>query len=155
MPSKFQQVKTGDKFVILHIEMPQAYIDKAQERLDVAMKRYMLENNMPLYDYPLSFDEHFLETNQAILAQIKPNTIVRFLYKDNEDAMELSVKEMSIQYGTNPLPTYNITLTDEVSIVLNQIGQIADGLSKLGSQVAQLQAIYGLDIVGELNKKTQ
>lgn len=153
MPSKFQQVKTGDKFVILHIEMPQVYIDKAQERLDVAMKRYMLENNMPLYDYPLSFDEHFLETNQAILAQIKPNTIVRFLYKDNEDAMELSVKEMSIQYGTNPLPTYNITLTDEVSIVLNQIGQIADGLSKLGSQVAQLQAIYGLDIVGELNKK--
>lgn len=153
MPSKFQQVKTGDKFVILHIEMPQAYIYKAQERLDVAMKRYMLENNMPLYDYPLSFDEHFLETNQAILAQIKPNTIVRFLYKDNEDAMELSVKEMSIQYGTNPLPTYNITLTDEVSIVLNQIGQIADGLSKLGSQVAQLQAIYGLDIVGELNKK--
>lgn len=153
MPSKFQQVKTGDKFVILHIEMPQAYIDKAQERLDVAMKRYMLENNMPLYDYPLSFDEHFLETNQAILAQIKPNTIVRFLYKDNEDAMALSVKEMSIQYGTNPLPTYNITLTDEVSIVLNQIGQIADGLSKLGSQVAQLQAIYGLDIVGELNKK--
>lgn len=153
MPSKFQQVKTGDKFVILHIEMPQAYIDKAQERLDVTMKRYMLENNMPLYDYPLSFDEHFLETNQAILAQIKPNTIVRFLYKDNEDAMELSVKEMSIQYGTNPLPTYNITLTDEVSIVLNQIGQIADGLSKLGSQVAQLQAIYGLDIVGELNKK--
>lgn len=153
MPSKFQQVKTGDKFAILHIEMPQAYIDKAQERLDVAMKRYMLENNMPLYDYPLSFDEHFLETNQAILAQIKPNTIVRFLYKDNEDAMELSVKEMSIQYGTNPLPTYNITLTDEVSIVLNQIGQIADGLSKLGSQVAQLQAIYGLDIVGELNKK--
>ena len=153
MPSKFQQVKTGDKFVILHIEVPQAYIDKAQERLDVAMKRYMLENNMPLYDYPLSFDEHFLETNQAILAQIKPNTIVRFLYKDNEDAMELSVKEMSIQYGTNPLPTYNITLTDEVSIVLNQIGQIADGLSKLGSQVAQLQAIYGLDIVGELNKK--
>lgn len=153
MPSKFQQVKTGDKFVILHIEMPQAYIDKAQERLDVAMKRYMLENNMPLYDYPLSFDEHFLETNQAILAQIKPNTIVRFLYKDNEAAMELSVKEMSIQYGTNPLPTYNITLTDEVSIVLNQIGQIADGLSKLGSQVAQLQAIYGLDIVDELNKK--
>ena len=153
MPSKFQQVKTGDKFVILHIETPQAYIDKAQERLDVAMKRYMLENNMPLYDYPLSFDEHFLETNQAILAQIKPNTIVRFLYKDEEEAMALSVKEMSIQYGTNPLPTYNITLTDEVSIVLNQIGQIADGLSKLGSQVAQLQAIYGLDIVGELNKK--
>lgn len=153
MPSKFQQVKTGDKFVILHIEMPQAYIDKAQERLDVAMKRYMLENNMPLYDYPLSFDEHFLETNQAILAQIKPNTIVRLLYKDEEEAMALSVKEMSIQYGTNPLPTYNITLTDEVSIVLNQIGQIADGLSKLGSQVAQLQAIYGLDIVGELNKK--
>ena len=153
MPSKFQQVKTGDKFVILHIEMPQAYINKAQERLDVAMKRYMLENNMPLYDYPLSFDEHFLETNQAILAQIKPNTIVRFLYKDKEEAMALSVKEMSIQYGTNPLPTYNITLTDEVSIVLNQIGQIADGLSKLGSQVAQLQAIYGLDIVGELNKK--
>lgn len=153
IPNKWQYPVAGDKFVILHIEMPQQYVDKAQERLDAAMKKYMKENNFPLYDYPLSFDEHFLTTNQAILAQIKPNTIVRFLYKDKEEAMALSVKEMSIQYGTNPLPTYNITLTDEVSIVLNQIGQIADGLSKLGSQVAQLQAIYGLDIVGELNKK--
>ena len=66
---------------------------------------------MPLYEYRFELRRTLLETNQAILAQIKPNTIVRFLYKDNEDAMELSVKEMSIQYGgTNPLPTYNITL---------------------------------------------
>lgn len=151
IPNQWQYPVAGDKFVILHIEMPQEYIDAAQNRLDAAMKKYMLENNMPLFDYPLEFDEFFLTNNSDILNQIKANTIVRFKY--GTEVMALSVKEMSIRYGSDKLPKYNITLTDEVSIVLNQIGQIADGLSKLGSQVASLQAIYGMDIYAELNKK--
>lgn len=151
MPNKYQYPVAGDKFVILHIEMPQSYIDAAQTKLDEAMKRYMLENNMPLYDYPLVFDDYFLHTHENILSQIKENTIVRFQYGGEE--LALSVKDITIKYGSSPLPNYNITLTDEVSIVLNQIGQIADGLSKLGSQVASLQAMYGMDITAELNKR--
>lgn len=151
MPNQWQYPVAGDKFVILGIEMPQEYIDAAQDRLDAAMKKYMLENNMPLYDYPLEFDEFFLTNNIDILDQIKENAIIRFKY--GNEAMALSVKEISVRYGYDKLPKYSITLTDDVSIVLNQIGQIADGLSKLGSQVAALQAVYGMDIYAELNRK--
>lgn len=151
IPNKFQFPLGGDKFVILHIEMPQSYIDAAQRKLDAAMTQYMKENNRPLYDYPLEFDEYFLATHPEIVDQIKTNAIIRFIY--GNEVMLLSVKEISIKYGSDPLPKYSITLTDEVSIVLNQIGQIADGLSKLGSQVAALQALYGVDVYAELNKK--
>jgi hypothetical protein len=151
LPNKYQYPIAGDKFVILGIEMPSAYITAAQTRLDAAMKKYMLENNTPYFDYPLDFDEYFLTTNKNILNQIKLNSIVRFKYGNS--TLALSIKEYDITYGDAALPTYKITLTDDVSIVLNQIGQVAEGLSKLGSEVAALQAVYGIDIVGELNKK--
>jgi hypothetical protein len=51
------------------------------------------------------------------------------------------------------LPEYKITLTDDVSISLNQLGQVTEGLSQLGSQVASIQASYDINITDELNKR--
>ena len=148
MPNVYQKPIVGDNFVFLGIDMPYTYITSAQTLLDEAMKQYMIENNIPYYDYPLDFDEYFLTNNKAILAQIKTNAIIRFEY--GSDTFMLSVKDYNISYGDKALPTYKITLTDDVSITLNQIGQVAEGLSKLGSQVAQLQAVYGKDILNEI-----
>ena len=73
MPNIYQKPIVGDKFVFLGIDMPYTYITSAQTLLDEAMKQYMIENNIPYYDYPLDFDEYFLTNNKAILAQIKTN----------------------------------------------------------------------------------
>src|SRR5574344_136795 len=151
MPNVYQQPTTGDKLVFIGIAMPQSYINYAQTLLDEAMKQYMKENNFAYYEYPFDFDEYFLETNEYILNQIKTNCIVRFEY--GADTLALSVKEYSITWGDKALPTYKITLTDDVTIVMNQIGEVTDGLSKLGSQVAQLQTSYNINIIDELSKK--
>ena len=153
MPNIYQYPRANDLFVILGISMPIEYITNAEERLDDAMKSYMLENNVYYYDYPLKFDEHFLATHTTILSQIRPNSIIRFGFKGYPDPLELFVKQITVKYGEGVLPQYDITLTDNIEIVLNQIGQVADDVEKLGSLVAVLRQTYNRNIWSELDKK--
>lgn len=120
MPNVYQNPKVGDSFVILGISLPLSYISNAERRLDDEMKAYMLSNNIYYYDYPLKFDSYFLANNTDILSQIKTNTIIRFLF--GEEQLHLYVKQIVIKYGDSPLPQYDITLTDNIEVVLNQIG---------------------------------
>lgn len=153
MPNIYQQPKENDLFVILGISLPLEYITNAEERLDDVMKSYMLENNVYYYDYPLKFDEHFLATHKNILSQIRPNSIIRFGFKGYSTPLELFVKQLTVKYGEGVLPQYDITLTDNIEVVLNQIGKVADDVEKLGSLVAILRQTYNRNIWSELDKK--
>lgn len=151
MPNQYRYPVNGDKFVILGISLPTSYITTAEHSLDEAMKEYMLENNVHYFDYPLKFDEHFLATHQNILAQIKNNNIVKFQYAGAQ--MSLYIKQITIKYGDKPLPQYDITLTDDVEIVLNQIGQVTDDVSRMRVQVSELQKYYSENLIQEINSK--
>lgn len=129
MPNTYQNPTAEDKFVILGISLPTTYITDAEARLDAEMKQYMRDNNTYYYEYPLKFDEYFLKMHTNILSQMKPNIIVRFEYA--EEVHQLYIKQMSVKYDNKPLPTYDITLTDDVEIVLNSIGRAIDDLSKI------------------------
>lgn len=151
MPNQYRYPLNGDKFVILGISLPTSYITKAEQSLDETMKEYMLENNVHYYDYPLKFDEHFFATNTGILEQIQNNNIVRFQYAGVQ--MALYIKQITIKYGDKPLPQYDITLTDDVEIVLNQIGQVTDDVSRMRVQVSELQKYYSENLIQEINSK--
>lgn len=151
MPNQYRHPVNGDKFVILGISLPTSYITTAEQSLDETMKEYMLENNVHYYDYPLKFDEHFFATNTGILEQIQNNNIVRFQYAGVQ--MALYIKQITIKYGDNPLPQYDITLTDDVEIVLNQIGQVTDDVSRMRVQVSELQKYYSENLIKEINSK--
>jgi hypothetical protein len=151
MPNQYRYPINGDKFVILGISLPTSYITTAEQSLDETMKEYMLENNVHYYDYPLKFDEHFFATNTGILEQIQNNNIVRFQYAGVQ--MALYIKQITIKYGDKPLPQYDITLTDDVEIVLNQIGQVTDDVSRMRVQVSELQKYYSENLIQEINSK--
>ena len=151
MPNQYLYPKSGDEFVVLGISLPTSYISNAEQRLDDAAKQYMLENNVYHYEYPLKFDEYFLATHTDILAQMRNNTIVRFMYAGLENV--LYIKQMTVKYGENVLPQYDITLTDDVEIVLNQIGQVTDDVSRVRVQLNELQKYYGEDVVKQINEK--
>ena len=151
MPNVYQQPKGGDTFVVLGISLPTSYISNAETELDEAMRDYMLENNSHYYDYPLKFDEHFLATNVGILEQIQNNNIVRFQYAGTQ--MALYIKQITIKFGDSPLPKYDITLTDNVEVVLNQIGQVTDDVSRMRAQISELQKDYSENLVQEINSK--
>ena len=129
MPNIYQKPNTGDEFVVLGISLPTTYITEAEERLDAEMKQYMRDNNVYYFDYPLKFDEYFLTTHAGILSQMDNNVVVRFDYAGSE--YHLYIKQISIKYDNKPLPTYDITLTDNIEVVLNQIGQVVDEVRRL------------------------
>lgn len=151
MPNVYQQPNSGDLFVFIGISLPTSYIKEAEERLDDAMKSYMLENNVYYFDYPLKFDEYFLATHKYILGQIHPNSIIHFDYGGEE--LQLFVKQLTVKYGNNPLPQYEITLTDNIEITLNQIGQVANDVEKLSSLISILRQTYSRNVWMELSKK--
>jgi hypothetical protein len=151
MPSRYQQPQSGDEFVILGISLPVEYITRAEQRLDEAMQSFLLENNVYYYDYPLKFDEHFLATHTYILSQIKPNAILRFQYAGQ--VFGLYVKQLTIKYGNGVLPEYDITLTDSIDVVLNQIGQVAEDVERLSSILSILRQSYNKNVWVELAKK--
>lgn len=151
LPNKFQNPKDGDKFVILGISLPLRYITNAQYELDEAMREYMLENNVYYFEYPLKFDEYFLAQHTYILQQIKGNSVVRFEFAG--ETISLYVKQISIKYNNTPLPEYDITLTDDVDIVINKIGQTTEDLSKMRVQVSALQTYLNKTYIEELNNK--
>lgn len=151
MPSIYQQPQNGDTFVVLGISLPVEYIQNAESRLDESMKSYMLENNIHYFDYPLKFDEYFLATHIYILNQLQPNNIVRFQY--GNELLELYVKQIVVKYGQSPLPQYDITLTDDIEVVLNQIGQVADDVEHLSSLVSLLRQNGSQNVIVELARK--
>lgn len=151
MPNVYQQPHTGDKFVILGISLPTSYIAAAEQELDEAMMEYMLENNIPHYDYPLKIDEYFLANRTDILLQMQNNSIFRFVYAGTQ--MNLYIKEISIKYFEGVLPQYDITLTDDVEVVLNQIGKTVEDVSRMRVQMSELQAYYQQNFIDELKNK--
>ena len=151
LPNSYRQPAEGDLFVILGISLPQSYITAAQQELDSAAKEYMLENNVYYYEYPLKFDSHFLATNVSILNQIKNNNVVRFMYAGSE--MALYIKQITVKYGEDMLPQYDITLTDDVEIVLNSIGKVTDDVSRMRVELSELQKYYSENIFSLIAEK--
>lgn len=137
MPNRYQTVKSNDQFVLLGISLPLSYITDAEKRLDEEMKAYMKLNNIYYFDYPLKVDEAFLYENPEILAQIRPNSIVRFMFAETE--LQLFVKQLSIKYGEKPLPQYDITLTDNIEVATSPVGKVSDSVDKLAALIAQTQ----------------
>lgn len=151
MPNAFQVPVAGDKFVFLGISLPEEYISNAEEELDEEAKSYMLENNDHYFDYPLKFDEFFLSKNKRILEQMKPNSIVNFLYAGERKS--LTIKEMAVKFGYSPLPQYDIVLTDNVEVVLNQLGKVSEDVEKLSALISLLRQTYSRGIWRELADK--
>lgn len=138
MPNRFQHPKSGDQFVILGISLPLSYVKNAQERLDKESKAWMKDNNVYYFEYPLKFDEFFLTQNPHILSQIHNNVLIYFEYEST--ILSLYVKQITIKYGEGVLPTYDITLTDDIEVTINQIGQTVEEVSKIDTILDNLRS---------------
>lgn len=63
VPNKDWNMKAGDKFVLLNILMPQAYIRDAENRLLARAKEYLAKYSSTNYSYNVGVDEIFMARN--------------------------------------------------------------------------------------------
>lgn len=136
---------TDDTFVILHIDMPQQYIEAAEKRLDDALIKYMLENNEEKFSFSMNMSRIYLANNPGIRDKINENSKVKIKYNGQEHTLYISSYTYKAS-GKDALPEITVELKDAVTIqknaVENAVGQVkTDLLSTLNPQNIALQVM--------------
>lgn len=133
MPNATNNYKpsTSDTFVILHIDLPKAYILAAEERLKDALIAYMADNNSEKFNFSISFSRIYFAENPDVLAKLNENARVQIEY--NGDYIELYVSSFSYTMSKDaPLPEIKVELSDTLSISQNAIQTMINDLKSSG-----------------------
>lgn len=128
----------GDTFVILHIDLPNAYILAAEERLREELIKYMKENNSEKFNFSLSFSRIFFAENPTILAQLNENARIKIAYNNNAYTLYVSSYSYSMNTDT-ALPEIRVELSEELAIVKESIiKQLANASLYLNKEVQRV-----------------
>ncbi len=112
--------KGGDSFVILHINLPQAYILAAENKLKEELIKYMVDNNSEKFTFSISFSRIFFTERPDILALLNENA--RLLVQYNKEQYSLYVSNYSYVMKSNEaLPEIRVDLSDTITISQNAL----------------------------------
>lgn len=121
--------KKGDKFVLLNIEMPQQYIDSAEELLRKNIIQYMWENNSDKWNFAIDFSRIFLQENKEFRDVLTENAKVDVKY--NNVTYSFYINDYKYEVKANEtLPKISIGLADTLSINKGIAQTIASGVMK-------------------------
>lgn len=163
-PYKDYNAKTGDKFVLLHIGMPEVYIKAAAQRLLEAATAWLAKNDYSRSIYAPKVDEIFM-ARQHDEAMASGGTIASLhdtlkegmllLFEDDDLNIDASIfiDRLTIKEGDGPVPTYEVVLKEEKTVgrldkMQNQIDSLASGKGQgsggyNASQIRSLIETYG------------
>lgn len=113
----------GDKFVLLHIDLPKVYVEAAEKKLEKELIKFMSENNSEKFSFSISFSRIFFKENPNVLNSLTENSKIKIEYNGQEYDLYVS----SISYNVDEssiLPDIRVELADVLSISQNQIQQI-------------------------------
>lgn len=129
VPNKDWSMKTGDKFVLLNILMPQEYIRDAENRLLARAKEYLAKYSSTNYSYNVGVDEIFMARNVNFYNDIMEGK--RLTVNDQEIGINnenIIIQSLTIKEGEGIIPTFEVTLNNETTAsTLDRIqGQISE-----------------------------
>lgn len=169
-PYSSYNAEEGDRFVLLHIYMPQVYIKAASQRLKEHGSAFLSKNDYSRSSYSPEIDEVMMaeQHRMAILSNgvipslhdtIKEGDLMVFEDSDlgiggADGSASIFIDHLTIKEGYGPIPTYEVTLREEKAVgtlekIQNQIDSIKGGQGSGGynaAQIKQLVALYGLEL---------
>ena len=111
-----------DTFVILHINLPEAYITAAEERLEKEIIKYMKENNDEKFTFSIKFSRIYLGENPQIANAINENSVLKIAYNGHEYSLYNSSYTYKVSHDT-PIPEITVDLKDEITVSQNALQQ--------------------------------
>ena len=136
----------GDTFVILNIDLPQAYIFAAEKRLEQELIKFMHSNNEDKFNFSVKMSRIYLAENPDVLREVNENSSVEVRYNNVVYPLYVSSFSYKMKEG-DLLPEISIELADTLTITPNAIQQA------VGDVKAQLlSAIDANSTVRQLNK---
>lgn len=130
----------GDKFVLLHIEMPEVYIKAAAQRMKEAAEAWLAKNDYSRSVYAPKVDEIFM-ARQHDAAMASGGTITSLhdtitegmllLFEDDDLNIDASIfiDRLTIKEGDGAIPTYELVLKEEKTVGrLDKMQNLIDSL---------------------------
>lgn len=115
MPSKIRNLipKAGDTFVLLNIQLPDAYILAAEDRLYKEILKYMELNNNERFTFSIGFSRIFFAQNPSFLEQLNENA--RIMVRYNEQLYTLYISSFKYEMSSGEvLPQISVDLAEEL-----------------------------------------
>lgn len=140
MPNATNNYKpnVGDTFVILHIDLPNAYILASEEKLKDELIKHMANNNSEKFNFSLSFSRIFFAENPTLLSQLNENARIKIAYNNNIYSLYVSSYSYSMS-NDSALPEIRVELSEELDIVKESIvKQLANASLYLNQEVKKV-----------------
>lgn len=164
MPNVFQSLRpaAGDTFVILHIELPEAYVLAAEQRLEEAIIKYMAENNSEKFNFSIVFSRIFLAENPDIASQLNENSRIQIEY--NKRLYQFYISQYTCKcLNDDALPEISVEINDTIAVNKTVIQNTADAiLSEVNALIGNsdilmqgMQYFIRKDVVDEVAAKTR
>ena len=120
---------SNDTFVILHINLPQAYIAAAEHRLYEEIIKYMKLNNDEKFTFTIGFSRIFFAQNPAFLAQLNENARLLVRYNEREYTFYISSFKYAMNAG-DVLPNISVELVEELTTTGNSLQRRIDAVKQ-------------------------
>lgn len=148
VPNKDWNMKAGDKFVLLNILMPQAYIRDAENRLLARAKEYLAKYSSTNYSYNVGVDEIFMARNVNFYNDIMEGK--RLTVNDQEIGINnenIIIQSLTIKEGEGIIPAFEVTLNNETTAstldrIQGQISEVETSVSNNFSSQSELLKQY-------------
>jgi hypothetical protein len=156
-PYNVYKIAAGDKFVITNIQMPDVYVEAAEQRLLASALLYLKEVYETKYQFEPYLDEIYLANNPELAATICEGMLLNFSDEDLGIAASVTISQLVIKEGSALIPTYEVTLNDDVESstldkITAQIDKISSGLSN-GSGTNSLSKTQVNSLVQTIGKQ--
>lgn len=131
VPNSDLNIASGTEFVFLGITMPKSYIEAAENRLLSRAQEYLGKYGTTNYGYEIGLDEIFAARNESIYNSLYEGKKLKVVDADLGIDEEITIQSLTITEEDGGLPTFKITLNNEVS---------ASTLNRIQGQVSQLES---------------
>ena len=118
-PNGLYPIAKGDEFVILGINMPNAYIDVAERKLVKNAIIYLSENDKTQFTFTPKIDNIFFANNPDYANKLREGNVLHIV--DTNLGIDTSLPISTIKITNNAvIPEYEITLSDDQEASLVQ-----------------------------------
>lgn len=130
-PNRDFNLSPGDKFVLLGISMPDAYINAASQKLLSEATAWLRQHDHTKPSFTPAIDNKFMAEHPDIAETIKEGDL--FVFSDADLGIDtfVTISSLTTKEGEGMIPQYEVTLNDETE---------ADFVDRVASEVSQMMS---------------
>lgn len=153
VPNKDQNLQSGNRFVLLHIRMPEKYVTYAEEKLLKRAKEFLARYDHVTYTYNIGVDEIFMARNISLYEEIMEGDKLPVYDADLLIDYDIIIQSLVITEGDG-IPLYKISLSDQpVSGTIDKMWDAINNIKNQGSVSNSMISGGGGTSPEELNRK--